>query len=481
MKPSTSPVNLLLICTDHWPGPLLGCVGHPAVQTPTLDYLARTGIRFDRFYSTCPVCIPARRSMMTGLTHKTHGDRVYSDRMPMPPVTTLAQAFRNQGYQAYAVGKLHVHPQRSRIGFDDVILMEEGRYEFGGPDDYQIWLGSEGHAGEEFLHGMGNNTYYTRTWHLPEAAHPTAWTTQQMAAQIKRRDPDRPAFWYCSYVFPHPPLVPLGEFWQMYEDIDIPEPLSDGWDRDHEVFQAMADHASLYTPTEIRRARRAFYAQCTHIDYQLRVLIGTLREEKLLDSTIIAFTSDHGDMLFDHGIVGKRCFYEGSACVPFLLSGKPLEPYQGMTDHRLAASEDLMPTLLGLCGLPIPGTVEGLDLSIPENRREYLYGEIGEEDDAKTTRMICDEQYKLIYYPYGNVSQLFDIKADPAEQNDLAAQPSYSDIRKQLEARLVSCLYGSDLAWTADGRLIGLPSAMHRHMPNYGLFSQRGWHWPPPQ
>ena len=110
---------------------------------------------------------------MTGLTLRTHGDRVYSDRMTMPDVTTLAQAFRNAGYQTCAVGKLHVYPQRNRIGFDDVHLLEEGRYEFGVVDDYQIWLGENGYLGQEFMHGMGNNNYLTRPWHLDERAHPT--------------------------------------------------------------------------------------------------------------------------------------------------------------------------------------------------------------------------------------------------------------------------------------------------------------------
>ena len=276
------------------------------------------------------------------------------------------------------------------------------------------------------------------------------------------------------------PIRIVALFQQAYEDLEIPDPLTDSWDRNQDVHRAMADHASLYSPKEIRRARRAFYAQCTHIDYQIRVLIGTLREEGLLDNTIIAFTSDHGDMLFDHGIVGKRCFYEGSARVPFLLSGKPLERYQGMTDDRLAASEDLMPTLLGLFDIPIPDTVEGLDLSVPENRREYLYGEIGEDDDTKTTRMVRDDRYKLIYYPYGNVSQLFDMKQDPREQNDLAALPEYAAVKKRLEGQLISRLYGTDLTWLKDGQLAGLPPVPYRHVPNYGLFSQRGWHWPAP-
>ncbi len=159
--------NVLLINTDQWPRYLMGCAGHKNIMTPTLDQMARQGILFTDMYSTCPVCIPARRSLMTGTFPATHGDRVYSDRMEMPDVTTLAQAFRSEGYQAYAVGKLHVYPQRDRIGFDDVVLMEEGRYEFGNVDDYQVWLGENGYAGEEFLHCMGNNSYLTRPWHLP--------------------------------------------------------------------------------------------------------------------------------------------------------------------------------------------------------------------------------------------------------------------------------------------------------------------------
>ena len=199
--------NVLMICTDHWPGSFLGCAGRKDIMTPTLDYLANNGVRFENCYSECPVCIPARRTMMTGLSPKTHGDRVYSDRMEMPDVPTLAETFRKNGYQTMAVGKLHVYPQRNRIGFEDVILAEEGRYELGAVDDYQIRLGEHGYLGKEFLHAMGNNTYYTRPWHLDEQAHPTNWVTMEMMHQIKRKDPTRPFFFYCSYQFPHPPLV----------------------------------------------------------------------------------------------------------------------------------------------------------------------------------------------------------------------------------------------------------------------------------
>jgi arylsulfatase A-like enzyme len=128
--------NVMMICTDHWPASFLGAAGHPALLTPTLNSLARDGVRFSNAYSECPVCIPARRGLMTGLTPRSHGDRIYTDTMHMPEVSTLAQNFRDNGHEAYAVGKLHVYPQRDRIGFDDARIMEEGRYDFGTVDDY---------------------------------------------------------------------------------------------------------------------------------------------------------------------------------------------------------------------------------------------------------------------------------------------------------------------------------------------------------
>ena len=149
--------NVLFICVDEWPGYLFGHAGRGDVMTPTIDFLAEEGIRMENAYSECPVCIPARRSLMTGLSPRSHGDRVYSDRMEMPDVPTLASTFRDAGYQTVAVGKLHVYPQRSRIGFDEALITEEGRYEFGVTDDHQIWLGEHGLTGRQFLHGMGSH------------------------------------------------------------------------------------------------------------------------------------------------------------------------------------------------------------------------------------------------------------------------------------------------------------------------------------
>jgi arylsulfatase A-like enzyme len=156
-EPRQDRPHVLLITTDHWYGALLGATGHPCLQTPTLDQLARNGVRFPRAYAETPVCIPARRTLMTGCPPRTHGDRVFTD-LPMPDLPTMAQTFRNEGYQAYAVGKLHVHPQRDRIGFDDVLLAEEGRTQWGVEDDFEAYLRGQGLGGQQFLQGWGTTS-----------------------------------------------------------------------------------------------------------------------------------------------------------------------------------------------------------------------------------------------------------------------------------------------------------------------------------
>ena len=108
--------NVLLICTDHWSGLLTGSAGHPVVMTPTIDQLARAGTTYGNAYSACPSCIPARRSMFTGMSPRANGLRHYLEGAEFPQVPTLAQCFRDHGYQAFGVGKMHVSPQRNRVG-----------------------------------------------------------------------------------------------------------------------------------------------------------------------------------------------------------------------------------------------------------------------------------------------------------------------------------------------------------------------------
>lgn len=478
---STRP-NVLFICADHWQAESLGVAGNSVILTPGLNEIALTGVRYSNAYSECPVCIPARRTLMTGQTPRSHGDRVFNDTNRMPDVTTIAQAFRDAGYQADAVGKLHVHPQRDRIGFDSVLLDDEGRPQWGATDDYDTYLGDIGYAGRQFDHGLSNNQYYYRAWHLPEETHATNWAARNMARVIKRRDPTRPGFWYLGFRAPHPPLVPPQAFLDLYRDIDIDLPYVSDWSAPSPelpyAIAAAAARMNLYTREQFLGAKKAFYALCTQIDFQIRYLIGTLRLEGLLDNTIICFTSDHGDMLGNHRMVAKRLFYESSANVPLIIRGVQNcgRLSQGTVDDRLVGQQDIMPTLLDLCDLPIPATVDGRS-AVGEARREYFYGEISE--DGTATRMVRDARFKLIYYAVGNHHQLFDLANDPRELRNLAGQPAYAGDLARLTEVLKGELYGSDLEWLQDGELVGFANRPYDWSPHRSLNSQRGDTWPP--
>ncbi|TVR49231.1 MAG: arylsulfatase [Puniceicoccaceae bacterium] len=492
----TDHPNVLLVCTDHWPGSLLGCAGHPAIRTPTLDQLARNGVYFPNAYSECPVCVPARRTLMTGLSPHSHGMVTNASR-PMPEVPTLAQTFRDAGYQAVAVGKLHVQPQRQRLGFDEVILDEEGRGSEGcRADDYELFLGDHGYPGQRFAGGMCNNHYLWRPWHLEERFHVTNWAAAQMSRQIIRRDPLRPGFWYLSFSHPHPPLAPLQAYLELYRDLEVPDPYIGGWAAGEPDGLAVAIQREVqnllnrgldYTPVEIRAIRRAFYALCTHIDHQLRVVLGTLRQEGLLGNTILCFTADHGDMLGNHRLWAKHWMYEDSARVPMLLVGTDKQKYDGRVGHhrvdeRLVGLRDVMPTLLDLAGVPDPGHCEGRSM-VASGGHEHLFGAYGPlhaSGKGNPTRMLRDARHKLIYYPAGNLVQVFDLQTDREERHDLGGDPDHAETVERLSRLLIKALPAEEReAWVTDGRLTGWPDASRAAPgPDFRFSGQRGLQWP---
>lgn len=476
------PPNVLMISVDQWPGPLFGHRGHPVIETPAIDQMARAGISFPRAYSECPICIPARRTLMTGTTPRTHGDRLFQPALRMPALPTIAQTFRDAGYRSVAVGKLHAFPPRERMGFDEALIAEEGRPQLGAVDDHDLYVSDRGFTGQQFQHGMSNNDYGWRTWHLPEDCHVTNWTTFAMCREIKRRDPTRPHFWHLSYTQPHPPLVPLAAYLERYTRRTPPPALTAPWAEGNQppALEAVREYWEQIPAERLADVRRAFYALCTHIDAQLRFVIGTLREEAVLDDTIILFTGDHGDMLGDFGLYAKRLMYEGSANIPMILMPRAADrtaPPAGTVDTRLVGLQDVMPTLLTMAGIEVPESCEGLSM-VGETRRETFYAEALEGQRA--TRMMHDGRHKLIYYPAGGVVQLFDLETDPTERIDCAEDPAYAAVRTRLEAALAAELYGEDEGLGAGGRLTGRPAEKVVLKPNRGLSGQRGLHYPQP-
>ena len=325
---------------------------------------------------------------------------------------------------------------------------------------------------------------------MPEDCHVTNWATQQMCRTIKRRNPEKPSFWYLSYTHPHPPLVPLSTYFDRYSRKKIPNPLESNWSKklnSHFIKNVKSRWPKLSNEL-IADVRRAFYALCTHIDAQIRVIVGTLREEKLLDDTIIMITSDHGDMLGDFDLFAKRLMYEASTRVPMIVLGTTKNNVvpKGKVSNRLVGLADVMPTLLHLADIKIPQSCNGISMFGDEPRKS-LYAEANEGLNA--TRMITNENFKLIWYPYGNILQLFDIKNDPHELQDISKVPAMNVEIKKLTKLLINNLYGEDKFFIKNDELIGnsaildIDSSSKSGLGLLGereLLGQRGIHFPPP-
>ena len=264
----------------------------------------------------------------------------------------------------------------------------------------------------------------------------------------------------------------------MYYHLGVDDPFIGQWARDLENLPYALKKHNARRPhlndRDLKLARMGFYAQCTYIDHQIRLLIGTLREEGLLDNTVIMFVSDHGDMLGNHNIWAKSNMHEGSARIPMILipTADNSEVGHHRTDNRLSELRDVIPTLLDLCHIPIPETVEGHSL-ISDSSRDHLYCEHFEDD--RSMRMVRDKRFKLIWYPIGNRLQLFDLQNDPHELCDLSSEAEHQSTLDQLSGLLLENLYGSDLKWVKNGGLVGEPDKEFQPTPNRDLTGQRGW------
>lgn len=481
--------NVLMICCDHLRADNLGCNGHPVIATPQIDKLAAQGINFQRTLSECPVCVPARRILMTGLNpYHIHMDR-NKDTQPFPEGPKLAEALTRAGYQTFASGKLHTCPQRNRIGFEDVQLNEEGRKQDGlVRDDYETFLMERNLQHLAYAHGLGNNQYGLRMSPLPDDCTTTHWTADQAMRFIERRDPTRPFFLYVSFDKPHPPVTPTASFYALYENAAMPEPVMGDWVQDKltdriralrfaNQFEALKDNREW-----IQQNLRGFAAMTTHIDSMIGVILGTLREHGQLGNTWVVFTSDHGDQLFDHGNYAKGDFFQGSCRVPLII----VPPAKWMREHGLSTGRndtatpaglaDIMPTLLDACGIDLPDTMDGSSL-LP-----LIAGALSPADRLGFGRCndsfaASDGRYRYQWSGDHGYEYLFDQERDPRDEHDLADQPDYAAIKAQLRNALTDWMGRHDDPHVNGGRLVAIP--VDHHLERAGAinnWNNRGRH-----
>ncbi len=424
--------HLLLITTDQQRYDALGINGNRLIETPNLDAMAAGGVNFSRGYVTCPVCIPARRTLISGQSPETHGLREYRDGLEWNPPATLPGELSRAGYQTQLIGKLHLHPQGKRYGFDHIILSESMNSRPTSPEqsrnDYVRWLREQGVADHPCFHGISGNGRLALPWPLEDRLHHNNWLAQEAVQFLTEdRDPSSPFFLHLSFTHPHPPLVPPRDYFERYLEKDLGTATIGDW-----APEAVPPHLPLspdsatgpFDPAIIRRARAAYFALINHIDDCVAFVLERWMEygnPRAREPLYVLFSSDHGEMLGDHQLFRKSLGYESSAHVPFFVRGYNAPTAKG-TCPDLVCWEDIAPTLLDLGGVPIPDSMEGRSLAPnllgqtpPEPARDFLFGQCG---GGFHNLWIVEGPWKYIWFPATNEEQLFQLEEDPQETQD---------------------------------------------------------------
>ncbi|MFT5368585.1 MAG: arylsulfatase A-like enzyme [Candidatus Latescibacterota bacterium] len=413
--------NVVYILTDQWRAKATGYNGDPNAITPHIDKLASESINFANAIGTSPVCTPARAALLTGRFPTTTG--VFMNDVSLSPdENSIGKAFKSGGYDTAYIGKWHVdgHGRASYIP-------PERRQGF----DYWKVL--------ECTHDYQNSQYYDnndpeiKTWPGYDAF---AQTDDAQTYIKEHTNTDKPFFLMLSL---GPPHFPHHNAPKAYQKMFSPDTVTFA---PNVVF----DDPEIETYT--RKEAAGYYAHIAALDTCVRDLVATIKTQGLEENTILIFVSDHGEMMGAHNKspYTKQIFWDESCHVPFLLRYPPLTKNcthkKNMTP---LGTVDIMPTLLSLCGLDIPDTVEGADLSvcvrdhIELESHAALYMSIS----PFSNRNHLDPAYRAIRthcYTFvktnGNEEYLFDDVNDPYQLNNLANTPKAKDIQTQLTQEL---------------------------------------------
>ena len=463
-------MNVLFIITDQQRADNLSCMGNPVLKTPNIDNIADDGVRFTSAFVANPICMPNRASFFTGTYPSFHGTRSNGINLN-PDIKTITHVLREKGYHTTTVGKLHFNfyaPPYKRhnksleniqdwlfgkikspefpipyYGFDEVVLTAGHGDVCGG--HYIEWLEEKQYEKLDFLKNrmIALFEYYYET-PLPEELYPTAFITDKTIEFLERysegKYDKKPFFLHCSYNDPHHPVCPPGKYKDMYkpEDIELPSNFNDAENLlNHEfIGPQLRDKRFVHLlPQKVDEdVAKTFialsYGSISMIDDGVGKILRNLERLGLAENTMVIFTSDHGDLLGDHGLILKGpAHYRSIINIP-LLWKVPGLTNKSVSDS-LVSTIDLPKTILNVLGVKEkfhPETFQGHDitpiLNDPNQKiRERLLIEHDEEiakDKIMRLRTLVTEKHRLtVYDGHDNLGDIFNYKSDPDEVNNL--------------------------------------------------------------
>lgn len=458
MKKERQP-NILLLHTDQQRFDTIAACGYPYMLTPHLDRLVKEGCCFKNAYTPNPICIPARLNVITGLPARFHGLAMNDDNLIPANIPTLPRILSDNGYLTAAIGKMHFRPPRSHHGFNRMELMEEIP-QYREDDEYAMYLKENGWGHIRNIHGVRNLLYMTPQRSLiPEEHHGSIWVGKRTANFIKTEAGRRPFFLSVGWIAPHPPFDVPESFAHLYRNRTIPAPFSSRTPLSPRAARAWvwADLPKGREKKYLRRTRELYYSAISLVDKAVGLILAALEETGQLENTFIIFTSDHGEMLGDHGCFQKMSPYESSSHIPMIMRF-PRRIKPGTRRKEFVDLNDILPTILDVAGIRYPGAFELPGGSVFQNSKDRQYQFIEYGRGIYRWIAVRDQRYKYCYHYEAGFEEMFDLVKDPHETTNLL----HGRVRGQIigiKDRLKGALYQFEVKWglphyAADGEFL---------------------------
>ncbi|HTL49712.1 MAG TPA: choline-sulfatase [Steroidobacteraceae bacterium] len=449
--------NLLIVMVDQLSGTFFPDGPADFLHTPSLKVLAARSARFVNAYTTSPLCLPARASLAAGqLPSRT---RVYDNAAEFAAaIPTFAHYLRRAGYFTCLSGKMHFVGPDQLHGFEERLTTDIYPADFGWTPDYR----KPGERIDWWYHNLGSVTGagVAETTNLLEYDDEVAFLANQKLHELARESDDSGRRRWClmvSFTHPHDPYVARRRFWDLNEGSENLQPNVgaipfEKQDPHSKRLMHACDYARFnVTDDDVRRSRRAYFANVSYLDEKVGELVDSLRRTRMLDDTVIVFCADHGDMLGERGLWFKMNFFEGSARVPLMVAGPGIRAGKHLAPVSIL---DLTPTLCDLAGIAKDKIADWTD---GESLRPVMEG------GARSSPVLMEYAAEGSYAPLVGIrdgdwkyvrcvldpDQLFNLAKDPNEQTNLAGDPAHavtlSRFRSAADARWDLARFDADV------------------------------------
>ena len=428
--------NLLIVHTDEHHFNTMGCYGGRIVETPNVDWLASNGAFCTSFYATTPVCSPSRAAFVSG--RYPHHTPVVTNNIPLDDgIVTFADILARQGYATGYAGKWHLdgagkpqwEPQR-KFGFaDNRFMFNRGHWKKMEDTPAGPRVAARDNKGQPgYAVADADKHSFTTDW------------LANKAVDFIKLNKDKQFCYMVSLPDPHGPNTVRAPYDTMYDDVDVPIPAT--FHKTAEQTPKWGAKDKKLTEANLRKIMPQYYGMVKCIDDNLGRLLDTLRQDGLIDNTIVVFTADHGDLCGQHGRLNKGVPYEGSAKIPLVVYyPKKIKP--GTVIDQALSCVDFLPTVLALMDVETAGREQGRDASglfVGEDTADwhdvaFIRGTSRDVNKSGWVAVVTDD-YKLVYSPHDR-PWLFDLKKDPDELTNLFSRTEYQDVVKRLTGELI--------------------------------------------